>query len=55
MAPAKEKSSIAIHTQQKKESKYNSKGSHQIIGEKNKRRKGKRPIIPNPKQSSKQK
>ena len=51
MVTANQKSTIDIHTKKKKESKYNTKNSHQIAREKNKRgRDEKSPTQTNPKQ-----
>ena len=54
MVTTKQKSIIDIHTKKKMESKRNTKDSHQITREKNKRRKSeKRPTKTNPKQLTK--
>ena len=54
MVTINQKSIIDIHTKKKEESKHNSRDSHQITREENKRRKGnKRPTKTNPKQLTK--
>ena len=54
MVNANQKSMTDIHTQKKKEFKYNTKGSHQITGEENRRGKvEKRPMKTLPKQLTK--
>ena len=54
MKTAKQKSIIDIHTNKKKESRHNTKDSHQITREESKRRKvEKRPTKTNPEQLTK--
>ena len=54
MVTAKQKSIIDVHTKKKEESKYNSKDSHQITREENKKQRGgKKPTKTNPKQLTK--